>query len=429
MQSIVESLRRGGLELRVGGTADLILQGAQISPLIMHVRTQRKLDNYVGRLAIAALRPATKFLGLVLRRDHELTLGDEIVWMKMLGGGSLLVAMPMLLGFRRAHPRLKMVLITTPAVRSFAQLLGVFDEYRIVDDRGAFKLLASAARVLTQTLRADCIIDLEVHSRLTTVFTTLTLARNRISFWLEDIFWRRGLASHLVFFNRSSGSYHFYDRIGDLFGVAAASRAQCRTALLNACAIRQPTVRIPGQVCVGFACSDLGQERMLDAAQWADVFRDNLRAEHRTFAFLGGPGDRPRAQDIIDHLQPEFANVAFQNCCGELTLSQSVAKLVESPEFWGIDSSLLHLARIIGLRCVSYWGPTDPATRLRETWGLDEVTHYRKIACSPCVHTSEEPPCHGDNRCIQGLFGEPCASTVGWTPIEYPGHRRTRSAS
>jgi hypothetical protein len=65
----------------------------------MQVRTQRKLDNYVGRLAIAALRPATKFLGLVLRRDHELTLGDEIVWMKMLGGGSLLVAMPMLLGF------------------------------------------------------------------------------------------------------------------------------------------------------------------------------------------------------------------------------------------------------------------------------------------------------------------------------------------
>ena len=122
--------------------------------------------------------------------------------------------------------------------------------------------------------------------------------------------------------------------------------------------------------------------------------------------FLGGPGDRPRAQEIIDHLRAEFVNVAFQNCCGELTLSQSVAMLVESPEFWGIDSSLLHMARIVGLRCVSYWGPTDPATRLRETWDLDETTHYRKIACSPCVHTSEEPPCHGDNRCIQGLFGE-----------------------
>ena len=97
--------------------------------------------------------------------------------------------------------------------------MGVFDEYRIIDDRSALGLLGSALRVLGQTLRADCIVDLEVHSRLTTVFTTLTLARNRISFWLEDIFWRRGLASHLVFFNRSSGSYHFYDRIGDLFGV------------------------------------------------------------------------------------------------------------------------------------------------------------------------------------------------------------------
>lgn len=394
----------------------------------MNVRTQRKLDNYIGRLGIAALRPAAMFLGLILRRDHTLTVDDEIVWVKMLGGGSLLLAMPMLLGLRRAHPGVKMVLITTPGVAPFARVMGVFDEYRIIDDRGVFALLRSALSVLGRTLRADCIVDLEVHSRLTTVFTTLTLARNRISFWLEDIFWRRGLASHLVFFNRASGSYHFYDRIGELLGGGIATRDECRAALRQACEISDAVRPTPGHVSVGFACSDLGRERMLNPAQWVQVFQDNLRPEHRSFSFLGGPGDRTRAQEIIDTLAKERPTLELRNRCGELTLPQSVQALFEAPEFWGIDSSLLHMARMGGLRCVSYWGPTDPATRLRETWDLEETTHYRKIACSPCVHTSEEPPCRGDNRCIQGLFGERVASVVGWTPIEYPTHRRSPSA-
>lgn len=394
----------------------------------MHLRTQRLLDNYVGRLGIALLRPAAMLLGFLLRRDHRLTVGKEMVWVKMLGGGSLIIAMPMLLGFRRAHPNVKMVLITTSSVRPFAELMGVFDEFRVIDVRGPVGVLRSGLAALFRTLRTDSIVDLEVHSRLTTVFTTLTLARNRVSFWLEDIFWRRGLASHLVFFNRSSASYHFYDRIADLFGVAIADQSDCRAAVVAACGFTEPIARRSGQVCVGFACSDLGQERMLDAAQWVQVFRNNLRPEHTSFALLGGPGDRVKADDILTVLRVDFPHLEFRNCCGELTLRESVTTLFGSREFWGIDSSLLHFARIAGCRCVSYWGPTDPATRLRGTWVVEETTHYRKVACSPCVHTSEEPPCRGDNRCIQGLFNPSQPGVpMGWTPIEYPRTTTSRA--
>lgn len=389
----------------------------------MHVRTQRVLDNYLGRLGIGVLRPAARLLGLLLRRDHELTIGDELVWLKLLGGGSLLLAMPMLVGFRRAHPTVKMVLITTAPVKPFAELIGVFDEYRVVDVASPWSMLWSGVSVLRRSLRADCIIDLEVHSRLTTVFATLTLARNRIGFWLDNIFWRRGLASHLVFFNRASGSYYFYDRIGDLFGVSTATRESCRAMLLQSCRISPLVQAAPDRVCVGFACSELGQERMLTSEQWLQAFRDNIKSNHRIFALLGGAADRARAEELIGALITEFPQYVFRNYCGELSLGDSVAMLFTSSEFWGIDSGLLHLARIAGIRCVSYWGPTDPATRLRDTWEIDEVVNYRKIACSPCVHTSEEPPCNGDNRCIQGLWPSAGEDVSGWTPIEYPRRR------
>jgi ADP-heptose:LPS heptosyltransferase len=382
----------------------------------MNLRTQRKVDNYVGRLAIAALRPATMLLGRILRRNHDLTIGAEVVWIKMLGGGSLILAMPMLLGFRRAYPGARMVLVTTPAVKPFAELTGVFDEYRVIDVRRIGPLIVTAMRTWWATLRADCIIDLEVHSRMTTVFTTLTMARNRVSFWLEDIFWRRGLASHLVFYNRASGSFFFYDRIADLFGFSIAGRQECRAAIARGA---EAPAGEPF-VSVGHACSDLSRERMLSPTQWVEVFSRHLRPEHRRFVLLGGPADRVAAEEIIAALSANFPALEFEHRCGTTSLRDSVSILFQSTEFWGIDSSLLHIARIGGLPCVSYWGPTDPATLLRPSWGLTDTIVYRKIACSPCVHTSNEPPCHGDNRCIEGLFN-PERSPLDWTPIEHPG--------
>ena len=72
-------------------------------------------------------------------------------------------------------------------------------------------------------------------------------------------------------------------------------------------------------------------------------------------------------------------------------------------EFWGIDSALLHYARLFGARCVSFWGPTSPTSLLKPMPIVEEV-HYGAIACSPCVHVAESPPCEGRNLCMTALL-------------------------
>src|SRR5437870_11602718 len=102
------------------------------------------------------------------------------------------------------------------------------------DRKGSLALLLSAARILCALIwrRADTIVDLEVYSQLTTVFSLLTLARNRIGFYIASTYWRRNVLTHLVFFNRARGVFHFYSAAALLLGAQPASREEVHAHLL-----------------------------------------------------------------------------------------------------------------------------------------------------------------------------------------------------
>jgi hypothetical protein len=123
-------------------------------------------------------------LGKILRRDHDLANCREIAILKLLGGGSLVIAYPALLALRRLPNLQKLRLITSPSIAPFGNLLDIFDEIIVVrDDRGLFTPGFDSLSAFRKLSRHDAIIDLEIHSRLTTVFALLTAARNRLGFF------------------------------------------------------------------------------------------------------------------------------------------------------------------------------------------------------------------------------------------------------
>jgi ADP-heptose:LPS heptosyltransferase len=368
----------------------------------VNLAAAKKLDYYLGGALIALGRPAAMLLGRLLRRDHDPAPRGDIVVLKLLGGGSLVLAAPALEGIKATHPSCRLLLVTTPGVAPFAELLGLFDEVNVLDDRSLARLVASAVRCWRRSHRVDTVIDLEVYSRLSTVWSLLTLARNRIGFYLETVFWRRNVHTHLLFFNRFSPVHAFYEHVARLVGASAASRETCAERLLQ----RLPRVAradsgIP-RIALGHACSELGRERMLSPEQWRDFLasRGFARAE---FHLLGGPADRDGADAIVRACAVRLPT-SIHNHCGIKTLAESVAFLSTCDAYIGIDSALLHFARLLGIPTVSVWGPTDPATRLQPFPGARDEVIYRKISCSPCIHVAEEPPCRGNNVCISTLL-------------------------
>lgn len=380
----------------------------------MNLHRKRRLDWVAGGLLLASLRPAVLLLGWLLRRDHALRVGARVCVFKLVGGGSLVIALPALLGLRQRYPAVQLTLLCTPSVAPFAETLRVFDRLVVIDDSSPLRLLGTAFRAWRGLLGTDTVIDLEVHSRLSTVFSLLTCARNRIGFYLESAFWRRGLHTHLIFFNRFSGSYLFYEKLVELLGATPAGAEACRQHLLAGLPAPEPNVP-QYTVCIGCACSDLSRERMLAPEHWRKVLLDNAgTGAARRFVFLGGSSDRDDAERIQLSLRAEMPAHRYVNRCGELSLPQSIAVLAAADEFWGIDSGLLHYARLLRKRCLSFFGPTHPDTLLKPFPGLEERVVYRKVPCSPCVHIAETPPCRGNNVCIKNLFESKEGEELEW---------------
>lgn len=369
------------------------------------LRRRQLLDYYLGGLLFYLIGPAVFVLGRILRRNHKLEPVKDICISKLLGGGSLVIALPALLGLRRRYPTARLTLVSTKDVVPFAKCLGIFDRILVIDDRSLVSLVWSSISALVQCFGTDTFIDYEVYSRLSSVFSVLTLARNRIGFYLENVFWRKIIFTHLVFFNRFAGSYIFYEQISRLLGAQPVTMDDCREYLLTR--LPQPPTELPAAnlISIGPACSDLGKERMLLPAFWLKVAQDHLPSDYEgTICVLGGGGDAAAAQEIIDLCKDHFPRLTWRNECGKRTVAESAAIIARSKQYWGIDSALLHFARHLRIPSISYWGPTAAQTRLRPYPGLAEEIYSREIPCSPCVHVAEAPPCRGNNICIKGLF-------------------------
>jgi ADP-heptose:LPS heptosyltransferase len=369
----------------------------------MKLKLKLLIDYYVGGAIHVLLKPVVFTLGKILRRNHRLEALDEVTFIKMLGGGSLVIAYPSLLALKQKLPHLRLNLMTTQAVKPFADLLAIFDEIIVIRDENFLHLAIDSLRAIVRLWRAKALVDLEIHSRLSSLFTLLTCAFNRIGFYTDVSYWRTSLYTHLLFYNKFAPVHLIYDQVTELLGGQPGHFPSAKAEFLKNINKRAVPPLSTDRAWVGVApgCSDLGRERMLTAEQWSTVLEKRCSLQDNLgLVFIGGPRDTIMAQGIISRLQPRFLQAKFLDACGQHNLGDSVALMRQLDTFYCIDSGLLHYARMLDLKTISFWGPTDPASRLRPQDNARDEIHYLRLSCSPCVHIAADAPCQGNNICM-----------------------------
>ncbi len=372
----------------------------------MKLNHKKQIDLLLGGVAVFLLKPLVIIMGRLLRRPHDLQLNGRILVMKLVGGGSLVLAYPALLALKeKMQGQGELSIVTTPSVAPFARELKLFDHIHVIEDRSFLALVFSTLRFLcSQIFRVDTCIDLEIHSRGTAILSLLTMAHNRLGFYKETVYWRMNLYTHLVFYNTYSCSADFYGSLIALFNVPSKNFDQAAMVFQNEHPVSSPE----GEWCLSFACSDHARERQMTPAQWVEALKKVSVPERTRIVLLGSRQDHSQGETLKHEITKQMGLIC-SNECGEHALSGTVKRMAQTQKFLGIDSGLLHFARLLGKNTVSFWGPTDPGTRLMPRNRGEDILFYNKVSCSPCVHFADTPPCQGKNRCIEAIFNSELA--------------------
>ncbi len=95
-----------------------------------------------------------------------------------------------------------------------------------------------------------------------------------------------------------------------------------------------------------------------------------------------------------------FAGLAITDLIGVTTVPGLVALYARCAGVVTHDSGPLHLARLAGTRVVGLFGPTPPASFIREDSRTAAIWQADGLACAPCYDGREFARC-ADNRCMQ----------------------------
>jgi ADP-heptose:LPS heptosyltransferase len=377
------------------------------------VKTQTKLhlDRRVGVPIAWALNLTARVLGKVLHRNHTVATANTrtIVFAKYVGMGSIIQATPLIRTVKARFPQARIIFVTNHSCQRLAERLEHIDAIIPVDDRGFFRLGWSSLRTIAALLRSrvDLFFDLEVYSAYGSIMSLLSLSRNRLGFYRRSAEHKIGTYTHLMYFNARHPVRYVYlqlaravgcepiepDRLGPI-RVTASDRAEL-TGKLHTLGIEQG--------------------RYIVVSPNADLMSDRRRWPGNRFALL--------IHKVIEHLDlpvlltgtvTEYAHVAgiieqipsgcadrVHNLAGELSLGGFLALLEQARCVITIDTGPMHMCWALGTPSVCLFGPGDP---VHYGWaGPNVEILYERVYCSPCLYETDEPPCRGNNICMQRI--------------------------
>jgi ADP-heptose:LPS heptosyltransferase len=371
----------------------------------MSIRRKQKIDWYAGYLLIGTLLPVTRLLGVLLRRDHAVSKAPKrIVFMKLLGLGSLIVASDAIRAIRMQFPDTRFILVADKNIADGIGPFQLFDEIYTVNTEKPGLTFAGVARFLLRawSWRRLWVIDLEVYSKLTTVLALLTMARNRFGFYLSYVPFRRFLNTHNITFDQSG-------YLEDNYGYLARQVTGVAMPIFIP-PVRHGELEKP-YIFLNNTCSGLAYVRKLPDKTFAEIIQWLLEHTDYGVAILGMESDRDGINRLIGS-QPDLS--------GRRERIFNFAGMAEDfPSYYAflrdkgvclvtIDSGPLHIARKLGLPTISVWGPTNPDNYLKiDAQERDRhLFYYSGSPCSPCVHHFETLPCGGNNFCMKNVPAE-----------------------
>jgi ADP-heptose:LPS heptosyltransferase len=380
----------------------------------MTFRQRILVDRLIAVPLAVALNAIVRLMGKILGRDHSIRpeTTREIAVCKLVGMGSMLQATPLLVQLKHRFPQARLVFVTLRGNADLAHRLDGVDEVLSLDDRGAWLMLSTTVRLLAILCarHVDLFFDLEVYSGFTCLLSLFSLARNRLGLYRHSNRFKKGIYTHLVYFNTRMPVRKIYLQLGRLAGLPAGTTDALLPPRIEPTEVLALEKKLTGLglaaktpfLLVNPNASDLMIERRWPREYFATVVNRVAEAGWPV-VLTGSRGEAGFVNSLLETI-PTTTRTRVFNTAGMLALGELLALISSAASVLTNDTGPMHMAFALGRPVVCLVGPADPVHIGME--GPNIVTLYAQVSCSPCVHEVDEPPCHGNNVCMKRLLPE-----------------------
>lgn len=364
---------------------------------------------------VYSLNLLARVLGFILRIDHSLNKPVKTIAVcKFVGLGSIIQATPLLQTLRKNYPDASIIFISNESNIGLLNHVNVIDKVFTISDKGIAALFMSTTSLLFKLWKhkPDVYIDLEIYSNFSSVIATMSLSKNRIGFFKNDKTYRKGIYTHMLYFNVKSPISQTYLQFARLLG--------CKKIVpelsLNIENIDSNTMQIVDQklntilqkyIVVNPNASDLRIERRWDAGNFASIINKISEEflEHKII-LIGAGNETGYLSGLVAQLQ-DTKNVVDSS--GKLSIKELLILIANANLMITNDTGPMHIAFALKVKTVALFGPCSP----QQYGGVgNTITIYKNTYCSPCVHEFLIPPCKGDNQCMKKIKVEEVLNSV-----------------
>jgi len=387
----------------------------------MKVETQRLIDRTVGTIICRIFSVYYK----IFRKESPPAETRRILIILLSEMGALVLGYPMFQCLKQKFPGAALHIMLFEKNREVVELLGVIPPENIItiNDRSmpVFVKSALAALVDMRKLKLDTVIDCELFSRISSIFSFLSGAATRVGFHphTQEGLYRGNFINRPVLYN----PYHHISRQFLTLVDAIDSPTDPKAKRLMA----EEKLEIPAMKFGAQEIED-AKKRLLDKAPavegqkivliypgggllpiraWPLEYYCGLAEEllRRGYAvcIIGLAEDKNVARKILSHTQSEK--------CVDLTgYTKTIRELMLIFHFSSLlitnDGGPGHFAAMTPIPTMIFYGPETPLL-----YGpIDEkaLTLFLSLSCSPCVtaYNHRNSPCDGDNVCLKKIEPE-----------------------
>ncbi|MDD4911443.1 MAG: glycosyltransferase family 9 protein [Sideroxydans sp.] len=389
----------------------------------MNINLQRAVDRLAGVPICAGLSLLEK-LRVFFAGESKPQAPKRILIVLLSEMGSLVLAQPMFAELKRRYPNAELHMLMFRKNREVLDLLGVMPKENVItlNDKALGEFAGDSLKAISKmrSLDFDVVIDCELFTRASSVFSYLSGAKVHVGFYAHT---QEGLYRG-SFMNRKV-MYNPYRHLSQQFLTMVDAISSSGTPIAKA-----PAHEVSAPPMLQFAEGELETVAaelhrdfplikdkrlvlvypdggLLPIRAWPPAYYkqlcDELLKAGYAVGLIGLPDAKPLAQEIVAHCKHEL-------CIDLAGYTKSVRHLLAVFHRASLlvtnDGGPGQFAALTPLPTLVFFGPETPA--LYSPLAPNIHCLFTGLSCSPCLtaYNHRNSPCDGNNQCLQQITPE-----------------------